>query len=53
MAEYVALTRARPTTIDKLYSQYGALTPEDLREMARKYLIESGRTIVTLTGAAK
>ncbi len=52
VAEYVALTRT-PDTIDKLYLQYGALTPEDLREMARKYLIESGRTIVTLTGAAK
>ena len=52
VAEYVALRRT-PDTIDKLYAQYGALTPEDLREMARKYLIESGRTIVTLTGAAK
>jgi zinc protease len=52
VAEYVALKRT-PDTIDKLYAQYGALTPEDIREMARKYLIESGRTIVTLTGAAK
>lgn len=51
VAEYVALRRS-PDTIDKLYAQYGQLTPNDLREMARKYLIESGRTIVTLTGAA-
>jgi zinc protease len=51
VAEYVALRRT-PDTIDKLYAQYGSLTPEDLREMARKYLIESGRTIVSLTGAA-
>jgi len=52
VASYVALRRT-PDTIDKLYVQYGALTPEDVREMARKYLIESGRTIVTLTGASK
>jgi len=52
VAEYVALKRT-PDTIDKLYTQYAALTPEDIREAARKYLIDSGRTIVTLTGAAK
>ncbi len=52
VAEYVALKRS-PETIDKLYAQYAALTPEDLRDVARKYLIESGRTIVTLTGASK
>ena len=52
VSDYVSLKRS-PDTIDKLYAQYGALTPEDVREMARKYLIESGRTIVTLTGAAK
>jgi zinc protease len=51
VAGYVALKRT-PDTIDKLYTQYGALTPEDVREMARKYLIESSRTIVTLTGTA-
>jgi len=52
VASYVSLRRT-PDSIDKLYVQYGQLTPADLREMARKYLIESGRTIVTLTGAAK
>jgi zinc protease len=52
VAEYVALRRT-PDTIDKLYAQYAQLTPADLREMAKKYLIESGRTIVTLTGASK
>lgn len=51
-AEFVALKRT-PDTIDKLYAQYAALTPEDVRDAARKYLIESGRTIVTLTGAAR
>ena len=52
VGEYVALRRT-PDTIDKLFAQTAQLTPEDLREMARKYLIESGRTIVTLTGAEK
>jgi zinc protease len=51
VAQFVALRRT-PDTIDKLYVQYGQLTPEDLRGMARKYLIESGRTIVSLTGPA-
>jgi predicted Zn-dependent peptidase len=45
----VALKRT-PETIDKLYALYGKLTPEDLRAAARKYLVESSRTIVTLTG---
>jgi zinc protease len=52
VAEYVALRRT-PDTIDKLFAQTAQLKPEDLREMARKYLIESGRTIVTLTGPAQ
>lgn len=52
VAEFVALRRS-PDSIDKYYAEYGALTPEDLREMARKYLTEDARTIVTLTGAAK
>ena len=52
VAGYVALKRT-PDSIDKLYMQYRALTPEDVREMARKYFIESNRTIVTLTGTAK
>jgi zinc protease len=51
VARYVALRRS-PDTIDKLYAIYSQLTPEDIRAAARKYLIESNRTIVTLTGAA-
>jgi zinc protease len=50
-ATYVGLRRT-PATIDALYGIYGQVTPEDLREAARKYLVESGRTIVTLTGKA-
>jgi zinc protease len=50
-AVYVTLQRT-PATIDRLYGQAALLKPEDLREMARKYLVEKQRTIVTLTGAA-
>ncbi len=49
LAEYVALRRT-PETMNKLYAQYARLTPEDVRQAARKYLSEKGRTIVTLTG---
>jgi zinc protease len=50
VTEYVSLTRT-PATIDKLYAQAAQLTPADLRDVARKYLIDDHRTIVTLTGA--
>jgi zinc protease len=49
LARYVALRRT-PETIDKLYAQLAQLTPADIQEAANKYLIENGRTIVTLTG---
>lgn len=52
VSRYVALRRT-PDTIDKLYALYGQLTPEDIRAAARQYLVESGRTIVSLTGASK
>ena len=51
VARYVALKRT-PGTIDRLFAVFAQLTPEDIRAAARKYLVESGRTIVTLTGAA-
>jgi zinc protease len=49
VARFVALRRT-PDTIDRFYSLYSKLTPEDLRAAARKYLTENARTIVTLTG---
>jgi len=52
VARYVALRRS-PDTIDKLYSLYSQLTPQDIQAAARKYLTENNRTIVTLTGAAE
>ena len=49
VARAVPLRRSADT-IDKLYALYAQLTPEDIRDAARKYLVADGRTIVTLTG---
>ncbi len=51
LARYVALRRT-PETMNRLYEQYAQLTPDDVRQAAAKYLVEKGRTIVTLTGPA-
>jgi len=52
VARYVALRRT-PETVDRLYGQYASLTPEEIRRVARQYLVDNDRTIVTLTGGAK
>jgi zinc protease len=49
VARFVALA-GTPETINRLYELYDKITPEDIREAARKYFVEDGRTIVTLTG---
>jgi zinc protease len=49
VAQYVALRRT-PETINRLYEIYDSITPEDIRTVARKYFVDDGRTIVTLTG---
>ena len=49
LAQYIALRRT-PETMNALYDQYAKLTPEDIRQAAAKYLMENGRTIVTLAG---
>ena len=49
LSYYVALKRT-PETMNALYDRYASLTPEDVRQAAAKYLVEKGRTIVTLTG---
>jgi len=49
VSEYVALRRS-PDTMNKLFEQYASLSPEDVRQAATRYLVEKGRTIVTLTG---
>jgi zinc protease len=51
-ASYVALRRT-PETINRVYEMYERITPEDLREVARKYFVENHQTIVTLTGPSK
>lgn len=51
LANYIALRRT-PETMDRLYDRYAALTPEDIRNAARKYLVETSQTTVTLTHTA-
>jgi zinc protease len=52
VAHYVALTRS-PEAINRVYEMYEKITPEDVRNVARKYFVEDARTIVTLTGKTK
>lgn len=52
MAQYVALRRS-PETLDKLYSLYDTITPQDLREIATRYFVDNHRTIVTLATEKK
>jgi zinc protease len=49
LSQFVSLRRT-PETINKLYEQYGKLTPADIQAAAAKYMVEKGRTTVTLTG---
>jgi len=52
VARFVALRRS-PETINRLYDLYTKLTPQDIQRVAKKYLPDTDRTIVTLTGAQK
>ncbi|HYP49619.1 MAG TPA: hypothetical protein VEQ34_01665, partial [Pyrinomonadaceae bacterium] len=47
LAQYIALRRS-PETIDKVFALYDAVTPEDIRFYAEKYLRENNQTIITL-----
>ena len=49
LASAIALRRS-PETLNRLYAMYEQITPEDLRDAARKYFVENGRTVVTLSG---
>jgi zinc protease len=49
LMHFVALKRT-PETINRAFEQYARITPEDLRAVARKYLVDRERIIVTLTG---
>jgi zinc protease len=48
LANYIGLRRT-PDTVNKLFSVYDSITPEDIRKAAAKYFVEKHRTIVTLT----
>lgn len=48
LAPYVALART-PETLNRLFDTYQKVTPEDIRDAARKYFREEGRTVVTLS----
>jgi zinc protease len=50
-AAYVALRRT-PESANSYFDMYAKLTVADIRKVAKKYLVESGRTVVTLTGAS-
>jgi zinc protease len=47
IAPYVAIKRT-PETLNTLFETYQRVTPEDVRDAARKYFREEARTIVTL-----
>jgi zinc protease len=51
VAQFVALRRT-PETINRYYDEYAKLTPQDIQNAARKYLIDKNRTVVTLTSTA-
>lgn len=51
VARYVALRRT-PETINRYYDAYAKLTPADIQNAAKKYLIERNRTVVTLSSKA-
>jgi zinc protease len=48
LASYIGLRRT-PATIDKLFSLYDTVTPEDIRATAAKYFVDNHRTVVTLS----
>ncbi len=47
LAPYIALA-GTPDTVNKVFSVYLGITPEDIRNMARKYLVPQGKVVVTL-----
>jgi zinc protease len=51
VAQYVALRRT-PETINRYYDAYAKVTPADIQKVARKYLVEKNRNVVTLTSKA-
>ncbi len=55
LARFIALRRS-PETIDKIFTLYDSITPEDIRAAAEKYFVDNSQTVITLTaknGGAK
>jgi zinc protease len=48
LAPYVSLART-PETLNRLFDTYQKVTPEDIRDAAKKYFREESRTVVTLS----
>ncbi|HWR34995.1 MAG TPA: pitrilysin family protein [Clostridia bacterium] len=51
LAPYIAL-RSTPETINRRYALYEQVSPEDIREAARKFFTEHNQTVVTLSTKA-
>src|SRR5690606_16910210 len=50
LAAYVQFDRT-PETINEVYQSYDALTPEDIRDAANRYFVDSGRVTVSLSSS--
>jgi len=48
LANYIGLRRT-PETIDKIFSLYDTITPQNIRETAAKYFVDNHRTVITLS----
>ena len=48
LAHYLAVA-GDSEAVNRLYAVYDRITPDDLRGVARKYFVTSGRTVVTLS----
>jgi len=48
LATYVGLRRT-PATIEKVFSLYDTIAPQDIRETAAKYFVDNHRTVITLS----
>ena len=47
LAHYIALT-GDPEAVNRVYATYDRITPDDVRAVARKYFVSTGRTVVML-----
>jgi zinc protease len=48
LASYVGLRRT-PETIDKVFSLYDTITPQDIRDASARYFVANHRTVITLS----